>query len=302
MGSSGHRRNLLDPDHRKVSIGLAWDEYNLRFFQHFEGAYVVYESLPTIEDGWLTIEGTATNGAVVGRTEDLGIRVYYDPPPKPLTRGQVADTYDYGFGIPVASLRRPRSVGWRWPTHSYTTQHSPPSVDPYDVPSDKAPPVYVPFMPRVMPWVEHPPRAIVVPGSRHPGGTRLGMSSSLSRTLHPFSRSTAPGCTRSWFGLPSAAHAPRSRSIPSSTKSSHPGSMTSSPPTGLCPARSFYHLAQEAPASSTSLVTHPCGPGPAYGVIAVPGIPIVGMMICLMVPSLGNKRTTSIGPRDNSCL
>ena len=52
---------------------------------------------------------------------------------------------------------------WRWPTHSYTTQHSPPSVDPYDVPSDKAPPVYVPFMPRVMPWVEHPPRAIVVP-------------------------------------------------------------------------------------------------------------------------------------------
>ena len=46
MTSAGHRRNLLDPFHRKVNIGLSWDQYNHVMYQHFEGDYVDYASPP----------------------------------------------------------------------------------------------------------------------------------------------------------------------------------------------------------------------------------------------------------------
>ena len=163
MGSSGHRRNMLDPDHRRVNIGLAWDTYNVRFYQHFEGGYVIYESLPAIEDGWLTIKGTVTNGAKVSRSEDLSVQIYYDPPPEPLTRGQLSRTSGYDLGLRVASLRWPLGSGWFWPTHSYTTEHLGPPVDPDDVPDDAVAPSYQPFAPPKPPSVRPPPRSITVP-------------------------------------------------------------------------------------------------------------------------------------------
>ena len=46
MDSQGHRRNILDSAHRKVNIGLAWNRYNLMAYQHFEGDYLEYTTLP----------------------------------------------------------------------------------------------------------------------------------------------------------------------------------------------------------------------------------------------------------------
>ena len=46
MRSQGHRRNILDPWHKKVNIGLAWDRYNTVMYQHFEGDYVEYQNMP----------------------------------------------------------------------------------------------------------------------------------------------------------------------------------------------------------------------------------------------------------------
>ena len=51
MDNPGHRRNLLGRWHKKVNIGLAWNRYNLMGYQHFEGDYVEYGSLPT-NRGW----------------------------------------------------------------------------------------------------------------------------------------------------------------------------------------------------------------------------------------------------------
>ena len=48
MASPGHRRNILDRWHKKVNPGLAWDRYNVKAFQHFEGDYVEFDRLPTI--------------------------------------------------------------------------------------------------------------------------------------------------------------------------------------------------------------------------------------------------------------
>ena len=57
MSSPGHQRNILDPTHRKINIGLAWDRYNVKMYQHFEGDYVEYASLPRIDNGVLTFTG-----------------------------------------------------------------------------------------------------------------------------------------------------------------------------------------------------------------------------------------------------
>ena len=116
MNSSGHRRNLLDPSHRKVNIGIVWDRYNTLMYQHFEGDYVEYDRLPTITNGVLSLSGQTKNGVRFGENRDLGIQIYHDAPPHPLTRGQVSRTYCYDSGRRVASLRWPLTGGYYWPT------------------------------------------------------------------------------------------------------------------------------------------------------------------------------------------
>ena len=118
MSSSGHRRNILNKWHRKVNIGLAWDEYNFQAYQHFEGDYVEYTRLPTIENGQLSFSGRVKNGVRFDSNMDLGVQIYYDPPPDELTRGQVSRTYCYDGGPQVAALRPPPNSG------SYYTEHT----------------------------------------------------------------------------------------------------------------------------------------------------------------------------------
>lgn len=142
MGSSGHRDNILDKHHKKVNIGLAWDKHNIKAYQHFEGDYVHYDNLPSIgADGILSLSGTTKNGAEFASKEDLGIQIFYDPPPHELTRGQLARTYAYGYGQWLASIRRPLTDGSFWVgddefSNTYT------SLDPYHIPADvSAPPL-----------------------------------------------------------------------------------------------------------------------------------------------------------------
>ena len=135
MSSPGHQCNILDRWHKKVNIGLAWDRYNFKAFQHFEGDYVEFESLPALEDGILTLAGRTKNGARFDDERDLMIQVFYDPPPYPLTRGQVARTYCYDSGLPVAGLREPLSGGWFYDESEYSTTYRP-CPDPYDVDTD----------------------------------------------------------------------------------------------------------------------------------------------------------------------
>ncbi len=138
MASSGHRRNILDPSHQKVNIGIAWDTYNLKVFQHFEGDYVQYHSLPSISNGTLTLTGSLKNGGRLRNVRDLGVQIHYAPPPGPLTPGQVARSYCYDNGLQVASLREPLPFGSYWTENRFTTTYSP-CPDPADVPSSAQP-------------------------------------------------------------------------------------------------------------------------------------------------------------------
>ena len=135
MASPGHRENILDRWHRKVNIGLAWDDYNYSVIQHFEGDYIEYDRLPEIRNGTLSLAGTTKNGVTIKRDEDLGVQIYYDPPPHPLTRGQVVRTYCYDSGLLIAALRPPLPEDWFYTEDEYEETGSG-CPDPYDVPWD----------------------------------------------------------------------------------------------------------------------------------------------------------------------
>ena len=139
MESPGHRRNILDKQHKKVNIGLAWDSYNFLAYQHFEGEYVEYDELPNITGrDTLSFSGTTLNGVSFRSKRDLGVQVYYDPPPRDLTRGQVSRTYCYDGGRQVASLREPLTGNRYWPEDKFTKMYNP-CPDPYDVPANSPP-------------------------------------------------------------------------------------------------------------------------------------------------------------------
>ena len=132
MDSPGHRRNILRSTHKKVNIGLAWDRYNFGAFQHFEGDYVEYGDLPTIKGRILTLSGSLRNGAKFSFEDDLGVQIYYDPPPHALTRGQLVRTYCYDSGQLVAAMRPPLTGRSYYPENSFQRTYNP-CPDPYDV-------------------------------------------------------------------------------------------------------------------------------------------------------------------------
>lgn len=147
MGSPGHRDNILDPTHHQVNIGLAWDGfrrnatrfYNLIVVQHFEGDYIEYDQLPTLENGVLTLSGDTRNGARFAQKNDLGVSLFYDQPPHQLTGGQLSQTYCYDGGQSIAALRPPLLPNWHYPEDFFTLtdQRCP---DPYDVSTDSPAP------------------------------------------------------------------------------------------------------------------------------------------------------------------
>ena len=101
MESEGHRETMLDPLYRKVSIGIAVDR-GVWVVQQFEGDYVEFDELPSLNAGNLSMTGRTHQGAHLD--EDVAVLVEYDPPLKDLTLEQLEQTQCYGSGLPVAIL------------------------------------------------------------------------------------------------------------------------------------------------------------------------------------------------------
>lgn len=149
MDSPGHRDNILDPHHAAVNVGIAWDMYNVMVVQHFEYEYVSFDDVPrniqratwhpeppTIHNGILSVAGMTRNGAGL---RDFGVQIYYDLPPRELTRGQVARTSCYDFGDNVASVRPAPPPYSHYTTDTYSHLVSP-CPDPYDVSTNASEP------------------------------------------------------------------------------------------------------------------------------------------------------------------
>ena len=110
MSTPGH--SLVNPRAHRMNIGIAYDDYNLSVYAILEGDYVEYTDLPKIENDSLIISGSTKHDVRFDAADQLGIQVLYDPPPEPLTIGQLSRGACYsGGGLPIAVLIPPRNVG-----------------------------------------------------------------------------------------------------------------------------------------------------------------------------------------------
>ena len=141
MDSPGHRRNLLDPAHTILNVGIAHDRFNQVMVQQFSSDYVAYTTKPSIDpEGVLRLKGSVA-GANLSITNAVNVMVAYDPPAKALTRGQIAYTYSLCNPIRVAYLVEQLPPGWSHTGDATRTYlHTASCVDPYQTsPSRPAP-------------------------------------------------------------------------------------------------------------------------------------------------------------------
>jgi len=88
----GHRDNLLDPNHNRVSIGVAYDYSNLFLVQDFEDYY--FESAEASHDG--TVYDLKYSASMDWSPDQIAI--YYDPLPKDLSVEELSKPpYDHGY-------------------------------------------------------------------------------------------------------------------------------------------------------------------------------------------------------------
>lgn len=139
MASSGHRTNILNEWHRKVNIGIAYNKVAAYVVQQFEGDYIRFSQLPTLEGSVLTFSGETLEGFVVD-----GVQIWYDPPSHSLTLGQLGETSCYDAGEPVAFLRSPPPPGHYYPSYLDTYTWSK-CTNPYLVDPDTPPPTPSPY-------------------------------------------------------------------------------------------------------------------------------------------------------------
>jgi uncharacterized protein YkwD len=88
----GHRDNIIDPLHNRVSIGIAYDNRNVYLVQDFENNYVSWNVL-SANNNQVTLQGTAQGE----QTDIKQIAIFYDNP-TPLTPSQLEQaTYQDGY-------------------------------------------------------------------------------------------------------------------------------------------------------------------------------------------------------------
>jgi hypothetical protein len=91
----GHKYNILNPFHNKVSIGIAYaEDKGLYFVEDFENDYVEWSKL-TVSNGEITMTGTLTKS---GLTLEK-IAIYFEAPVS-LTTQQIANPpYSGSYGV-----------------------------------------------------------------------------------------------------------------------------------------------------------------------------------------------------------
>lgn len=81
----GHRDNILDQYHNRVSIGVSYDRNNVYLVQDFENEYIQWSTLNVTQAGEVTMEGTLT----ISQTPLRWVSIYYDPLPTNLSTAQL---------------------------------------------------------------------------------------------------------------------------------------------------------------------------------------------------------------------
>ena len=117
----GHRDAILSPNFDTVNIGLAWNAFQLAFYQHFEFTGLEYVIEPRFDGDTVRLTARPFDSLGVG-----AVSIFFDPPPEPMTPDEIAflDSYCVGGGAtdncadvdPLAALLPPPRPG-----HKYLT-------------------------------------------------------------------------------------------------------------------------------------------------------------------------------------
>lgn len=104
--NDGHRENILDPNHTRVSIGIVYDDYYLAFVQNFENDYGLQ----------VEVDGTRVNiaGPIPSGSELQHVVIYYDPLPTAAAYEENKKMLAYGAGELVASVFEPLPPGFHY--------------------------------------------------------------------------------------------------------------------------------------------------------------------------------------------
>ncbi len=117
MDSPGHRRNIMDPAHTDVGIGIAYrpEIGELRLVQEFVNHYVMLDPLPAElpVGAEVEISGRLLNGA-----SDPLINLAYEPVPEPLSATELAQTSTYQSVAQFFSAPRTTVDGDRFRTQA----------------------------------------------------------------------------------------------------------------------------------------------------------------------------------------
>lgn len=101
--NNGHRDNILNPYHNRVSIGVAYDSTHVYFVEDFETHLVNFKT-PIVQGNSVSLIGNTSQSL-----NPSSIEVFYDSPPTQLTPTQLDEDYSmpYGQGTFVGGVVAP---------------------------------------------------------------------------------------------------------------------------------------------------------------------------------------------------
>ncbi len=97
--NNGHRDNILNPNHNQVSIGIAYNSTTIYFVEDFIDNYIDWTNGPGFSNGEVYLQGTLQSGYSINQVE-----VSYDTPLQSMSKAQLDNTTDYGYGPQVAGV------------------------------------------------------------------------------------------------------------------------------------------------------------------------------------------------------
>jgi len=117
MNSPGHRRNILDPRHKILHIGIAEDRHRTNMVQVFSGDYVSWNKKPQVgPDGTLTASGRMMGAYAEPKSSNAAMfTISYHHPTRPLTLSQLSGTYCLESDKRVGVILKPLGQGRHYP-------------------------------------------------------------------------------------------------------------------------------------------------------------------------------------------
>jgi uncharacterized protein YkwD len=107
----GHRKNILDPHHTHVGIGLAFSNNSLLMAQEFLNRYVSLEQCPA----QVTLDQqVSVQGGVLGKGELLSVTVFHESLPKEMSLKELRETSAYSLPNERVDLFPLLPLGWHY--------------------------------------------------------------------------------------------------------------------------------------------------------------------------------------------